>query len=545
MAAIVSDNDGAAFVTKAEFEALKDNFANQVEQYNDSIDGKIDGAIASYLAGITLSKKSELEPIVSNYDLIMWQPNFKVYGQWKKWTDNTTKTASSGNVWFEPSLCEKRWQIRSTSLRVFDYIEWAYGMFGYYMLYGINRLTNGGTVGAGSWGTSGYWQVPPTMCIEMHKDANENWYIDKSDPLVNMYVMTQEINVKPHTPASYTGTNIYDIANYQLSIDTWTPQSISGDEYLRYQSKINDAYGSATTTFISSINKNNAQYPWVWRRISPNYPCEFGAATNAGNTTDTTNYIRSDYFTTGCTWHYLDSTTYNNQKNMIGYMMLGSNYDLNVNVAKYLTSKSEGYGYDMSESTQYVTATMRGSSQVAFSTVNIYKDGAGSWNKNPSIDVTLKIPHWPTKKLRELTTNEFYNGKHALKIGEGMPIVLDLDQKGTLEIEFDYDIKNVGNNTSYKTSQDLYIDLKKSNFLDKSTAASDFYDAYSEIVDVDTTTKDAYKYQNYKYPKKTGKCAITVPLEKNQSLWFRMRPSNETGGYYANMSNLKLRYITD
>ncbi len=58
MAAVVSDNDGAAFVTKAEFETLKDNFANQVNQYNQSIDGKIDGAIASYLAGI----KVEHEP---------------------------------------------------------------------------------------------------------------------------------------------------------------------------------------------------------------------------------------------------------------------------------------------------------------------------------------------------------------------------------------------------------------------------------------------------------------------------------------------------
>ena len=55
--AIVSDNDGSAFVTKMEFENLKENFANQVEQYELSIDGKIDGAIASYLAGIKLDKK--------------------------------------------------------------------------------------------------------------------------------------------------------------------------------------------------------------------------------------------------------------------------------------------------------------------------------------------------------------------------------------------------------------------------------------------------------------------------------------------------------
>ena len=56
-AAVVSDNDGAAFVTKAEFEALKQSFSDQINNYNDSIDNKIDGSIASYLAGINIAKK--------------------------------------------------------------------------------------------------------------------------------------------------------------------------------------------------------------------------------------------------------------------------------------------------------------------------------------------------------------------------------------------------------------------------------------------------------------------------------------------------------
>ncbi|MBO6120019.1 MAG: hypothetical protein J6P02_06085 [Lachnospiraceae bacterium] len=59
-AAVVSDNDGAAFITKAEFDSLKNNFQAQIDQYNTSIDSKIDGAIASYLAGINLTKVSIL-----------------------------------------------------------------------------------------------------------------------------------------------------------------------------------------------------------------------------------------------------------------------------------------------------------------------------------------------------------------------------------------------------------------------------------------------------------------------------------------------------
>ena len=66
-AAVVSDNDGAAFVTKAEFEALKDNFAEQINNYNTSIDSKIDGAISAYLAGKLLAKPITYEVINKNW----------------------------------------------------------------------------------------------------------------------------------------------------------------------------------------------------------------------------------------------------------------------------------------------------------------------------------------------------------------------------------------------------------------------------------------------------------------------------------------------
>ena len=64
-AAIVSDNDGAAFVTKAEFEAMKKDFDAQITNYNNSIDNKIDGAIASYLAGTLLEKKENVATFLS------------------------------------------------------------------------------------------------------------------------------------------------------------------------------------------------------------------------------------------------------------------------------------------------------------------------------------------------------------------------------------------------------------------------------------------------------------------------------------------------
>jgi hypothetical protein len=63
-AAAVSDNDGSAFITKAEFDSLKNNFQSQIDQYNTSIDAKIDEAIASYLSGITIKKDHNIQSLL-------------------------------------------------------------------------------------------------------------------------------------------------------------------------------------------------------------------------------------------------------------------------------------------------------------------------------------------------------------------------------------------------------------------------------------------------------------------------------------------------
>lgn len=63
-ASIVSDYDGAAFTTKAEFENLKSSFNEQIERYNSSIDNKVDGMVAAYLDGISILKPRTITPFV-------------------------------------------------------------------------------------------------------------------------------------------------------------------------------------------------------------------------------------------------------------------------------------------------------------------------------------------------------------------------------------------------------------------------------------------------------------------------------------------------
>ena len=119
-AAVVSDNDGAAFVTKAEFEALKENFNNQIEQYNSSIDNKIDGAIASYLAarvGVKIQLDNLLEDVgVKNirFGLPSFESCIAPVTGWATYfincmPDGFTLNNQSGNYYCINNPADSRW----------------------------------------------------------------------------------------------------------------------------------------------------------------------------------------------------------------------------------------------------------------------------------------------------------------------------------------------------------------------------------------------------------------------------------------------------
>ena len=106
-AAVVGDNDGAAFITKAEFDSLKNNFQSQIDQYNTSIDAKIDGAVAAYLAGISVSVKSEtmlygeLDDVTPGLGYRAYNKDdlSPAYGDMAEWIINQMVFAPSQGAW--------------------------------------------------------------------------------------------------------------------------------------------------------------------------------------------------------------------------------------------------------------------------------------------------------------------------------------------------------------------------------------------------------------------------------------------------------------
>ena len=86
-AAAVADNDGAAFITKAEFDSLKNTFQSELDKYNRNIDTKLEAAINAYISGVKNEKETKLE---NKYVLInpTWMKN-KRFNRSKKGTKYT------------------------------------------------------------------------------------------------------------------------------------------------------------------------------------------------------------------------------------------------------------------------------------------------------------------------------------------------------------------------------------------------------------------------------------------------------------------------
>ena len=169
MGAVVSDNDGSAFVTKAEFEALKENFSEQISNYNDSIDRKIDGAIGAYLSGIKLQDTEELE--IDDWKTSIY---FYNYPNWpiSCYSASISKYYNSLSNWGAMIMnTRSELVVPSTKLR---WSGWGsqYPIFGY------------GT-SVGNWTGSLPMGFYPK--IDCQDDANEYWYIQYSGSLIKPF----------------------------------------------------------------------------------------------------------------------------------------------------------------------------------------------------------------------------------------------------------------------------------------------------------------------------------------------------------------------
>ena len=260
-ASIVSDNDGSAFITKAEYDSLKNNFQAQIDSYNTGIDNKIDNAIASYISGITV-QKTVTESIINS----KWEEISAMNGTF----NNTFKVPSLDLQFYLNSLVQNNTSSDARSSQLFWYIMMHFAKLSYTETWGTtkncyrNLVTCTGTeaspgnlIWAGralryseSWNISRMWRLHSTgnggvywNWLDRPNDCNfsvtmsnlstikNGNYVSSWDSVkITLWPMEYTWNYTAKSSAGATGTVVNSLANGTVVDNFRTTIELKNDE---------------------------------------------------------------------------------------------------------------------------------------------------------------------------------------------------------------------------------------------------------------------------------------------------------------------------
>ncbi len=427
IAAVVGDNDGSAFITKAEFDSLKNDFQSQIDQYNTSIDSKIDGAIASYLAGITMAKTMSLEPAVTNYNSVYWTDTLLIKWLRKDWYDSSTGGRAANSVadsyrWGCPP--KERFHVLNANQMWFN-------------IFGVQTQLNDEYYGQ-------YWNA--------YLDFNESYQGDYSSAPFTSNMTTGQsaagaphfLVLRPDDTGQFVTTDVrreYALTNvmwFGLQNSTGDGTSLRnelqnmvlsyGDDNYKLESTTNSA---TPTTWSAIYPANKVQLDILYSLAWNNNTTSRGAKAKTSNdSAGVNNSLVRDY-----RWNSFATDGETSIVDYINYSLWG---DIDSNDTATVIYQAENGIYDWSSTTSYtiVPATVR-----RYNTYRISTNRDVQVLTPISQTLNLAIPNFPEISLSDLTTKIGYSGGW-LKHGQGMPIHLNIPDNGVLTIDFELESKN-------------------------------------------------------------------------------------------------------
>ena len=318
-------------------------------------------------------------------------------------------------------------------------------------------------------------------------------------------------------------------------------ETLSGGQIFKYKTYLYSLANNTSNDWAeirSVMNTSNTAWPVHYADMpAVHYDAGYNMSTNALYTTGAG--ISSDYFSRGCTWTIMDSASASAQYNLLTKGMIGTDYSQDVNVGYYTKTHGEARQFDFTSSTASGTASGTLNS-MNFMNAKKSRNGVSDYERRTiTADFTIGYPHWPTADIRNLSSNTFKNGTTPLKMGDGIIVLNSSESKGYLQLTMDYKVHYLLDSS---TNNKITYSIKKTNFND---STNNYYYGYNKLVDPNTTTDSAIELKNKVFESTDGKLNITIPVEKGDSVWMRIAPQNDSGGYYAKMNNLKLQLITE
>ncbi|MBP3200690.1 MAG: hypothetical protein J6M39_03485 [Lachnospiraceae bacterium] len=555
LGAVVSDNDGSAFITKAEFDSLKNNFQAQIDQYNTSLDSKIDGAIASYLTGINIKKKRQIEPRVSNYADMVWKRKPDMYGDLVTWTSASNRTEET-NKWVIPPF-----DIIRTSRQ--NKVTW---------------LFNGGRYALQhAYSLRGNWHYDQTD-ISFAEVADSNGYKRPVRCYMIFCNYNDDMGKITHIPGAHMvrslGTIIERRATNYVTENpeiwdghTWTenqwasqlPQAPMLNTASGHNNWLHDQ-GTTGNQFINVLiqvcksNSRTGYMRWYCQRNVNEVNLLFGGiddllslSTEYGGTiTDPNNgHVTPGAFTinsSGLHNFSIDPNNYTAQDNDLHNLMLGDPVDLTANIYRQDNSTIQGgdrfYKYKDELSTFFQINT-------DFSYLTCHGDMAWTLDSTSAVDysstypklVKLRLPYAERYDFNNIAHPQFRNNDVPVSIGEGLELVPELTEKGEITIEFDYSV-DIPIGTLPADGTGIKVDLKKSNFL---TNTNDYVRGLRNDETTAIEMRDAF------FDTTDRKAKIVIDEDDvsiGDNIYIRIAPKSTAAGLRAHMSNLKVTFET-
>ncbi len=550
--AVVSDNDGSAFITKAEFDSLKNNFQSQIDQYNTSIDSKIDGAIASYLAGINIKKKRQIEPTVSNYADMVWKRKPDMYGDLVTWTGTGYGTQE-----------QNKWK-----LVPFDILRSSRYVY-------VNWLFNGGRFGVQhAYGLRGDWMFDQTDIAFAHindySSAGKSprcYYIDCAyDEVMGKIVHNTGDFIKNLGTMVERRATSYRTENVQnWNGSGWTEEWSTGAA--QSQSPILSTNGVASTwledlvasdgQFINAwiktnrANARNQYMRWNCMRKSNEVNLLVGGIDDSRNLNyeNSTSRINLTEVTPG-TWtinpngihHFYIGTDYAVQNTDMKNLMLGDTVDYTVNILRLdgnVVQGGDGMARYKDEFSTYFEINTKFTNLTCHGDTPWTLDSTASVNYASTYPKTIKLrlPYAERYDFNKIAHPQFRNNDVPVSIGEGLELVPELTEKGEITIEFDYSV-DIPIGTLPSDGTGIKVDLKKSNFL---TNTNDYVRGLRNDETTAIEMRDAF------FDTTDRKAKIVIDeddLAIGDNIYIRIAPKSTAAGLRAHMSNLKVTFET-
>ena len=558
-AAVVGDNDGAAFITKAEFESLKNEFQNQINRYNSSLDNKIDGVIANYVAGIKIGSTKLVKNLVTNYSDICWKRNLDFYGERRDYTNFTTKTTSVG--WFVPVFHEAMvFRNQQMYLHLQPWI--AFLSMSNNSLFG--NLDLSANPDEKIWLNDYDGRAPGIWVFECKYDNKDEFIIESSGDAISK-ICSNNNYMSGRVKNGYGDNNGFTYIDLDNSVTAWTsigsdsnkytwnaplPESYTARPWLEtltlgtkdiwhYRTIVN--YGNSRNKFLrqeywATATDFNFTAPVCYYSINNRWDTQYDSSVfpNRGNQ-------NPQLFSNlgGHIYAQTLTTSSNGQMSQIRYVMFGNDSDLVANV--YRDSQTDFIG--TTRATRYDKSKY---ARVKINFSAIQCNGTGTWSADAgatmvtyptAVSATFQRPYFERATVSQISSALFkYNGNN-LKIGDGIPITTSLTDDGKLTINFDYSINRLVESVPSAATK-IKIDVKKSNF--NSKIKDDYYTGKVDDSTTAVTLKDSIS--NSRATATTNKTTKIVieDVKEGDEVWLRIAPENTAGGLYAKMSNLKV-----